>query len=231
MKVERVGVDVGQTGQLSRSVERRARRHADAFPTVGAIRFSRYTRGMSRSLYESLRIKSPCEEDADAMVLSADGRTRHCGTCRRDIVHFAVLTHAEVEQLFRDRTGTMCGLVERREDGAIRLADGYVHPPRIVTNRRLPLLAAATLSLAACSTAAPTPSQTEAIDATPHIAAHETLAAGDAGRIATEEGACDADARDAEAGVDSGDAGTMQAKRTTKAKPRPATEPLWMGFL
>ena len=86
---------------------------------------------------------------------AASGRGKYCSACERD-VHFAAdLTRAEIGALLESRRAgeRLCfALLVRKSDGAVRVADGHVHPARTGSPRRLPLLAvAASMTMAACA--------------------------------------------------------------------------------
>jgi len=108
---------------------------------------------MARSLFEALTISAPCDEDLAAMEESTGAPGLFCARCTKVVHVAATMTRAEVAARLRSSGDhpPCFALFVRKGDGAILLADGYVHPAR-TEKRRLPVLAvAATVALAACA--------------------------------------------------------------------------------
>jgi hypothetical protein len=81
-------------------------------------------------LAEALRPKNPCRVGFATMT-QASPHERYCASCERHVVDVSKLTRAAAIALVarRERGEEVCVHLEVRvSDGAIRVADGHVHP-------------------------------------------------------------------------------------------------------
>ncbi len=53
-----------------------------------------------------LRVASPCPADWNAM--QGDDRVRFCGQCVKNVYNLSAMTHAEAEDLIREKEGKLC---------------------------------------------------------------------------------------------------------------------------
>lgn len=98
----------------------------------------------------------PCDADWDAMSATADGRSRFCAHCRRDLIDLTKLDEREAIELFEavaNGAEEPCINVARRRDGTIVFADTPDVPASALV-RKLVQSAAVFALAAAC---APTP--------------------------------------------------------------------------
>ena len=91
-----------------------------------------------------LRVASPCPADWNAM--QGDDRMRFCGQCEKNVYNISAMTHAEAEDLIREKEGKLCVRFFQRTDGTVLTADCPVGRRR-KRNRRI-LMAAGGAGLA-----------------------------------------------------------------------------------
>jgi hypothetical protein len=70
---------------------------------------------------DNIRVAAPCTADWNQMT--GDGRTRHCGECKKNVYNLSGMTRDEAEALLIDRNGDLCVRYFQRTDGTILLAD------------------------------------------------------------------------------------------------------------
>src|SRR5262245_26944298 len=97
-----------------------------------------------------LRVASPCPADWSAM--QGDDRVRFCGQCQKNVYNLSAMTHAEAEDLIREKEGKLCVRFYQRTDGTVLTADCPVGRRR--RRRRHILIAAGTVGLTAATVAA-----------------------------------------------------------------------------
>jgi hypothetical protein len=68
-----------------------------------------------------LRVASPCPADWNAM--QGDDRVRFCGQCEKNVYNISAMTHAEAEDLIREKEGKLCVRFYQRTDGTVLTAD------------------------------------------------------------------------------------------------------------
>lgn len=68
-----------------------------------------------------LRVASPCTADWSAM--QGDDRVRFCGQCEKNVYNISAMTHAEAEDLIREKEGKLCVRFYQRTDGTVLTAD------------------------------------------------------------------------------------------------------------
>jgi hypothetical protein len=88
-----------------------------------------------------LRVASPCPADWNAM--QGDDRMRFCGQCEKNVYNISAMTHAEAEELIREKEGKLCVRFFQRSDGTVLTADCPVGRRR-KRNRRILMAAGAT---------------------------------------------------------------------------------------
>lgn len=109
-------------------------------------------------MHESqIRIKSPCQEDWDAM--DGDSRRRHCAACDREVVNLSAHSRAEAEAIVAGRPAGQRLCVRYGVDaaGAVQFRRAPLIPAAMLLRaRRLALGAGlATAALAGCTPAGP----------------------------------------------------------------------------
>jgi len=68
-----------------------------------------------------LRLASPCTADWNAM--QGDEHVRFCGQCEKNVYNISAMTHAEAEDLIREKEGKLCVRFYQRTDGTVLTAD------------------------------------------------------------------------------------------------------------
>src|SRR5262249_40025526 len=68
-----------------------------------------------------LRVASPCNAEWSAM--QGDDRVRFCGQCEKNVYNISALTHAEAEELIREKEGKLCVRFYQRVDGTVLTGD------------------------------------------------------------------------------------------------------------
>jgi len=122
-------------------------------------------------LAEALRPKKPCTVGFATMT-QASPHERYCASCERHVVDVSKLTRAAAIALVarRERGEEVCVHLEVRvSDGAIRVADGHVHPGSKARPGVAAVAAASSVVLAAC--AAPEPNVPTLAPPPVHVAA------------------------------------------------------------
>lgn len=78
----------------------------------------------SLPMLDDVRIAAPCKASWDDMV--ADGpnpAVRFCGQCQKNVYNLSDMNKADAERVLREKEGTLCARVYRREDGTVITAD------------------------------------------------------------------------------------------------------------
>lgn len=122
-------------------------------------------------LAEALRPKKPCTVGFATMTQSSPNE-RYCASCERHVVDVSKLTRAAAIALVarKERGEEVCVHLEVRvSDGAIRVADGHVHPASKARPGVTAVAAASSVVLAAC--AAPEPNVPTLAPPPVHVAA------------------------------------------------------------
>src|SRR5262245_22234393 len=95
-----------------------------------------------------LRVASPCSADWNAM--QGDARVRFCGQCEKNVYNLSAMTHAQAEDLIREKEGGLCVRFYQRADGTVLTADCPVGKRR--RRRRSMLLTAGAAGLLVTAT-------------------------------------------------------------------------------
>ena len=93
---------------------------------------------------DNIRVASPCGVGWETMT--GDDRTRHCGSCNKQVYNLSSLTRDEAETLIVARAGQLCVRYFQRADGTILLNDCTVGVSR--RRRRRVIVAGAAALLA-----------------------------------------------------------------------------------
>ena len=75
----------------------------------------------SNHILSEITISTPCPMDWNQM--SGDDRMRYCTACGKRVHDVAKMTSAEVDVLFRDNDGDVCGRLSRFADGTLMTAE------------------------------------------------------------------------------------------------------------
>jgi len=73
------------------------------------------------TLFDSIRIASPCSADWENMI--GNERRRFCGQCDLNVYDLSEMTRHEAEQLIAQTEGRLCARFYRRADGTILTRD------------------------------------------------------------------------------------------------------------
>lgn len=97
---------------------------------------------------DNIRVATPCR--ADWSQMTGDERTRHCGSCDKNVYNLSNLTRDEAEALIIEKEGKLCVRYYRRHDGTILLKDcsigiGARRKRRVIAAGAMALLGTAAL--------------------------------------------------------------------------------------
>lgn len=70
---------------------------------------------------DNIRVATPCSADWAAMT--GDERTRHCGSCSKNVYNLSSMTRDEAEALIVEKEGNLCVRYFQRKDGTILTKD------------------------------------------------------------------------------------------------------------
>ncbi len=70
---------------------------------------------------DNLRVATPCRADWNQMT--GDDRTRHCGSCNKNVYNLSNMTREDAEALILEKEGKLCARYFQRHDGTILLKD------------------------------------------------------------------------------------------------------------
>jgi hypothetical protein len=70
---------------------------------------------------DNIRVATPCRADWNQMI--GDERTRHCGSCEKNVYNLSNLTRDEAEALIIEKEGKLCVRYYQRHDGTVLLKD------------------------------------------------------------------------------------------------------------
>ena len=91
---------------------------------------------------DNIRVATPCR--ADWSQMTGDERTRHCGSCDKNVYNLSNMTREEAEALIMEKEGKLCARYYRRHDGTILLKDCSIG---IGARRKRRLIAAGAMAL------------------------------------------------------------------------------------
>ena len=75
----------------------------------------------NQSLFDSMKIASPCSADWEDMI--GNDRRRFCGQCELNVYNLSEMTRHEAEELIAQTEGRLCARFYRRTDGTIITRD------------------------------------------------------------------------------------------------------------